>query len=71
MVWTMCHTRILELEDSFRLDMNRERFIPYLQLHEFETLLFFYREITNQRLHGSNRHLRMMNDILHSVDEKP
>jgi len=28
------------LEKAFSLDIHNERFIPYIQLHEFETLLF-------------------------------
>lgn len=32
--------RINHLEESFASDINRSNFIPYLQLHEFEALLF-------------------------------
>lgn len=32
--------RIKHLEESFASDINRSNFIPYLQLHEFEALLF-------------------------------
>ncbi len=31
---------VLALEDAFGKDINDSRFIPYLQLHEFETMLF-------------------------------
>ncbi|MCI0642169.1 MAG: DUF4276 family protein [Gemmataceae bacterium] len=31
---------VVALEDAFRLDINYYRFIPYLQLHEYETMLF-------------------------------
>jgi hypothetical protein len=31
--------RVKALEDAFRLDIGHPRFIPYLQLHEFEALL--------------------------------
>ena len=31
---------VLALEDAFRQDINYHRFIPYLQLHEYETMLF-------------------------------
>ena len=32
--------RVECLEDAFALDIARPRFIPYIQLHEFEALLF-------------------------------
>ena len=32
--------RIVFLEESIRKDINSERFTPYIQLHEFEALLF-------------------------------
>ena len=32
--------RIKSLEESFGEDINHPRFIPYIQLHEFEALLF-------------------------------
>jgi len=32
--------RALALEQSFATDVNRQRFVPYIQLHEFEALLF-------------------------------
>ena len=34
------YAKVEMFEDSFRQDINDERFIPYLQLHEFEALLF-------------------------------
>ncbi len=33
-------TRVKSLEDSMSLDIHHPRFIPYIQLHEFEALLF-------------------------------
>lgn len=32
--------RVRSLEDSWSADINDERFIPFIQLHEFEALLF-------------------------------
>jgi hypothetical protein len=31
---------VVALENAFRTDINYVRFIPYLQLHEYETILF-------------------------------
>lgn len=34
------YRRIHAIEDAFKQDIHSPRFIPYIQLHEFETLLF-------------------------------
>lgn len=34
------YNQIQQLEEAFALDINKHRFIPFLMLHEFETLLF-------------------------------
>lgn len=35
-----CFTRVAYVEEQIRNDINHNRFIPYLALHEFEALLF-------------------------------
>jgi len=35
-----CYEKVTELEKLFSDSISRERFIPYIQLHEFESLLF-------------------------------
>lgn len=35
-----CYKMVTELENQFSEDISRERFVPYIQLHEFESLLF-------------------------------
>lgn len=37
---TDCYTLVKELEDAFEVEINYQRFIPYIQLHEFEALVF-------------------------------
>ena len=37
---TSCHDRVRHIETAFANDIMRERFLPYLSLHEFEALLF-------------------------------
>lgn len=34
------YLRIANVEESFKQDISNERFIPYIQLHEFEALMF-------------------------------
>lgn len=33
------HERVQRVQDAFRQDINHPRFIPYIQLHEFEAIL--------------------------------
>jgi len=35
-----CYSRVQHIEDRFNEDINNLKFIPYLQLHEFEALVF-------------------------------
>lgn len=35
-----CYQKVKHLEDAFANDINQQNFLPYLQLHEFEALLF-------------------------------
>lgn len=35
-----CYDRVNFLESQFGMDINNAKFIPYLQLHEFEALIF-------------------------------
>jgi hypothetical protein len=37
--WSDPYMRVAELEDAFAADIGDERFIPYIQLHEFEALI--------------------------------
>ena len=40
-----CFERVKSLEKLFREDINHNRFLPYLQLHEFEALVFVSLEV--------------------------
>ncbi len=35
-----CHEKVRKLEESFARDIDDRRFMPFLMLHEFETMLF-------------------------------
>lgn len=35
-----CYEKVSKLEDNFSKNINNERFLPFLELHEFEALLF-------------------------------
>lgn len=45
-----CYDRVQAAEKAFALDINHNKFIPYLQLHEFEGLLFSVPEIISDTL---------------------
>jgi hypothetical protein len=34
------YLRIADVEEAFKMDIDADRFIPYIQLHEFEALMF-------------------------------
>ncbi len=45
-----CYDKVKAAEQAFANDINNERFIPYLQLHEFEGLLFSVPEVISDTL---------------------
>lgn len=45
--------RIAALENSLRADIEDQRFLPYIQLHEFETLLYCDLSQLQKRIAGS------------------
>jgi len=47
------YDKVSHLEQAFKQDRSDSRFRPYLQLHEFEALLFVIPEITAQKLNLS------------------
>lgn len=49
--------RIAVLEDSLRADIKDQRFLPYIQLHEFEALLYCDLSQLQKRIAGSERGL--------------
>ncbi|MBN1583573.1 MAG: DUF4276 family protein [Anaerolineae bacterium] len=54
---------VQSVEQAWQQDINHTRFYPYLQLHEFEALIFVDVETANRRLDGSQRQL----DQLHAI----
>lgn len=49
--------RVMVLEESFKKDINDWRFLPYIQLHEFESLLYCDLSQLAQRIEGSEQAL--------------
>lgn len=50
-----CYARAETLQRELMRDINSDRFLPYLQLHEFEGLLFSNVEVADQQLAIFNR----------------
>jgi len=47
-----CYERVAYLEEAFRKDIDTQRFLPYLSLHEFEALLLVSPEEIGSALPG-------------------
>lgn len=50
-----CYDKTAYLEENFERDINDKKFIPYLQLHEFETFLFVSPEKFSSLFGNSNQ----------------
>jgi len=51
------YKRVTALEEAFRLDIGHSRFIPYLQLHEFEALVLSDPLQLHSQFDGYNREI--------------
>lgn len=49
------YDKINTIQDYFYKDINHKNFIPFIQLHEFEALLFIDENITCEELLGCNK----------------
>lgn len=57
---TRPHDRIRVLEESLKADFADHRFLPYIQLHEFEALLYCDLSQIQRRISGSETGLRQL-----------
>ncbi len=62
--------KLAELETAFANDINSRKFIPYLQFHEFEALLFSDPEIIDKNIIGENKQ-QQLNRILRAFGVNP
>lgn len=53
-----------ELEDKLYKGINNPKFIPYIQRHEFEALLFSNIDIINQELNGNEKRYKELEKII-------
>ena len=52
---SLCYEKVEAIENAFALDIENPKFIPYIQLHEFEGLLFTVPEIVSNTLNGNKK----------------
>lgn len=55
-----CYKRVKHIEHKISEDINNRNFIPYLQLHEFETFLFVNPDITASKFLGVDKNCIIM-----------
>ncbi len=61
-----CYTRVGAAENAFASDIKNDNFFPYLQLHEFESLLFAIPEILANTIDVSGGHVSDFEEIRNS-----
>jgi len=62
------YTGVLYLEEKFKEDINNSKFIPYLQVHEFEAYLFSSLDGFSKVFFDKNRELEQINNIINQFN---
>lgn len=68
--------RVSVLEKALQLEMKDERFLPYIQLHEFEALLYCDLAELEKRIEGSSRGIKVLEEEIRGlqpedINERP
>ncbi|MBN2134198.1 MAG: DUF4276 family protein [Acidobacteria bacterium] len=63
-----CYRKVEHLERCFADDINDQRFVPFLMLHEFETLLFADIEVMSEAFHSNETKFSKLKSILQSYN---
>ena len=61
-----CYQKIEYLENAFFDDINDPRFIPYIQLHEFEALILVQPEKLSERFPDYENEIQELSNVCHS-----
>ena len=64
-----CYAQVTDAEKAFAEDINEQRFIPYLQLHEFEGLLFSEPELIAETMGGKLGDVQRVRDRFQTPEE--
>lgn len=68
---TDAYVRVENLENALRADINSPNFIPYIQLHEFEALLFCDIEKLSIDYPKCQKEIEKLKETLHSYNDNP
>lgn len=63
--------KVQKIEEEFDKDMNMPRFIPYIQLHEFEALLFCDIEKLKELYPNSKAEIKLLERVLDAYQGNP
>lgn len=62
---------VKSIENAFATDIDSHRFIPYIQLHEFEALLFCDIEKLSSDYPKCKKEIESLAEVLHSYQDNP
>ena len=62
-----CYQKVKVAEDSFATEIHNQKFIPYLQLHEFESILFTSPTSIANTMNTSEKTMKKLQTIRNSV----
>lgn len=65
------YARVENIENAFGADINSSNFIPYIQLHEFEALLFCDIEKLSKYYPKCLKEIEKLKETLHSYQDNP
>lgn len=65
------YARVENIENAFGADINSSNFIPYIQLHEFEALLFCDIEKLSIDYPKCRKEIEKLKEALHSYQDNP
>ncbi|MCQ2317004.1 MAG: DUF4276 family protein [Bacteroidales bacterium] len=65
------YAKVENIENAFGADINSPNFIPYIQLHEFEALLFCDIEKLAIEYPRCTKEIEKLKEILHSYNDNP
>lgn len=60
---TNCYKRVEFMEEKFSEDISKERFVPYFQLHEFESLIFASEANLGSVFINETKHIELVKQI--------
>lgn len=63
--------RVEKLEETFGWDVNMQDFIPYVQLHEYEALVFCGLDFLLERYAGADRAVKELRKVLNGFSGNP